>query len=275
MSLDAAAHELKPSATARFNGHTSIVVGGSKGIGKSTAERLAQEGSNVVIADIDPGVTETAATLAAEYPSVTVVGTVADITSLADCERVVSETTAQFGAFDSVVIAAGVVNNPADVVTLSEAEWNRVFAINVTGPFLFAKAALPVLKGQGHGRIVLIASFWGRVGQALFSAYCASKAAIIVLAQSLAAEVAGDGITVNTVAPGMTNTDLHRQALAEEAAKRSITFEEFRDQEYAHIPLGRSADPVDIANAVLFLTSDEARYVTGASIDVNGGVLFR
>ncbi|RZL77352.1 MAG: SDR family oxidoreductase, partial [Rhodococcus sp. (in: high G+C Gram-positive bacteria)] len=70
-------------------------------------------------------------------------------------------------------------------------------------------------------------------------------------------------------------TDLHRQALAEEAAKRSITFEEFRDQEYAHIPLGRSADPVDIANAVLFLTSDEARYVTGASIDVNGGVLFR
>src|SRR5690606_36006911 len=100
--------------------------------------------------------------------------------------------------------------------------------------------------------------------------YCASKAGVISLTQVLAEEMAPFGVRVNSVAPGMINTGMHERALREEAAERGMSFEEFRDSEWARIPLGKAGDPVDIANAHLFLASDEAMYVTGASLDVNG-----
>lgn len=259
----------------RLKGKNVLLIGGTKGIGRATAEKLAAEGANLLIGDIDPGVEKTVSELSATYRTVKVLSETMNITSAADCHSTVARTAQELGSVDVLVIASGILNEPAEVADLPLHEWERVFAVNVTGPFLMGKAVAPVMKGQQHGRIVNIASFWGREGQAFYSAYCSSKAALLMLTQSQAAELAPYGITVNSVSPGMTNTEMHQRALVEEAAKRGLSLEEFRAQEYAHIPLGKSGDPVDIANAVLFLSTDEAKYITGTSIDVNGGVQFR
>lgn len=256
----------------RLQGKNVLLIGGTKGIGRATAEKLAAEGANLLIGDIDPGVEKTARDLSAAFETVKVLSEIMNITSASDCERAVQRTVQELGSVDVMVIASGILNEPAEVADLPLQEWERVFAVNVTGPFLMGKAVAPVMKGQQRGRIVNIASFWGREGQAYFSAYCSSKAALLMLTQSQAAELAPYGITVNSVSPGMTNTEMHQRALVEEAEKRGQSLEDFRAQEYAHIPLGKSGDPVDIANAVLFLSTDEAKYITGTSIDVNGGV---
>jgi NAD(P)-dependent dehydrogenase (short-subunit alcohol dehydrogenase family) len=143
------------------------------------------------------------------------------------------------------------------------------------GPFLMCKAVVPAMRKNKYGRIVIIGSYYGRHGVAYFAAYNSSKAAVINFASSLALEVADDNITVNTVSPGMVNTTMHQNALRAEAENRGITFEEMRDIEWGKTPFKRAGDPEDIANAVLFLSSDDASYITGASLDVNGGVLTR
>jgi NAD(P)-dependent dehydrogenase (short-subunit alcohol dehydrogenase family) len=122
---------------------------------------------------------------------------------------------------------------------------------------------------------VFIGSYYGRQGVAFFSAYCASKAGLINFSSSLALEVADANITVNSVSPGMINTTMHQSALQAEADKRGITFEQMRDTEWDKTPFKRAGEPEDIAHAVLFLASGDARYITGASLDVNGGVLTR
>jgi NAD(P)-dependent dehydrogenase (short-subunit alcohol dehydrogenase family) len=131
------------------------------------------------------------------------------------------------------------------------------------------------MQKQHSGAIVLTASFWGRKGFAYYAAYCASKAGVISLTQTLSEEMAPYGVRVNSVAPGMINTQMHEKALREEAAERGLAFEEFRDSEWAKIPLGKAGEAEDISNAHLFLASDDAKYVTGASLDVNGGVQLR
>jgi len=132
---------------------------------------------------------------------------------------------------------------------------------------------LTPLLSRDDGTITFISSWWGRSGHAYFSSYCASKAAVIVFAQALAEELAPD-IRVNTVCPGNIDTKMHRAALHTEAAERGITFEEMKDIEWAKIPLKIAGPPSAIANALVWLASPAASYVTGASLDVNGGVVF-
>jgi NAD(P)-dependent dehydrogenase (short-subunit alcohol dehydrogenase family) len=168
-----------------------------------------------------------------------------------------------------------VLQEPATVVDLEIDEWDRVMAVNLKGTFLMTKAVVPYMMEQRRGRIVTIASWYGHSGHAFFSAYCTSKAGVIVLTQCLAAELSDYGVTVNTICPGNINTSMHQEALRGEAAERGISEEEMRRIEWDKIPLRKAGDPEDIADAVGFLASDQAKYITGASLDVNGGVLFR
>jgi NAD(P)-dependent dehydrogenase (short-subunit alcohol dehydrogenase family) len=200
---------------------------------------------------------------------------VTDITRFEDVKALTDRAVDKHGHIDVAVAFSGVVQEAAQVAELEETEWDRVMSVNLKGHFFFSKAVAPHMREQRSGRIVLISSFWGRKGFAYYAAYCASKAGVISLTHTLSEEMAPYGVTVNTVSPGMINTTMHEKALREEAIERGMSFEDFRDSEWRKIPLGRAGEPADIVEAVTFLASDEASYITGASLDVNGGVLLR
>ena len=257
----------------RFRDQVVLVVGAASGIGRVAAQRYAEEGATVVAADIAPAVDETLELIEANGGKGLAVRT--DITKYDDCEALVAKAVEAYGRVDVLSAISGVVQEAAQVSELAEEEWDRVMNVNLKGYFFLTKAVSRQMKAQKSGKMVLTASFWGRKGYAYYAAYCASKAGVIMLTHALAEEMAPYNVRVNSVAPGMINTGMHERALREEAAKRGMTFEEFRDSEWARIPLGKAGDPVDIANAHLFLASEESKYVTGASLDVNGGVQLR
>jgi NAD(P)-dependent dehydrogenase (short-subunit alcohol dehydrogenase family) len=150
-----------------------------------------------------------------------------------------------------------------------------VHGVNLRGVFLACRELAPLIPADAGGSIVTISSWWGQSGHPFYSAYCTSKAGVISLTQSLAAELAGSGIRVNSVAPGNIDTQMHREALRGEAAERGIGFDEMKDIEWAKIPLRVAGPPHSIVDAAFWLASDQSSYVTGATIDVNGGVLMR
>lgn len=259
----------------RFEGKVCLVVGAAQGIGRVTAELYAQEGATVVMTDIQSSIVDEFNALQRESPDTKGFASVHDVTDFPSSERLVERIVAEFGKIDVLAHIAGIVQTAERAETLPVDEWDRVMAVNLKGPFLVTKAVVPRMRERHYGRIVLIGSYYGRQGVAYFSAYCASKAGVINYAASLALEVSDANITVNSVSPGMINTTMHQGALRAEAIKRGITFEEMRDIEWGKTPFKRAGEPEDIANAVLFLTSDDAPYISGASLDVNGAVLTR
>jgi NAD(P)-dependent dehydrogenase (short-subunit alcohol dehydrogenase family) len=260
--------------TTQFDGRVALVMGAATGIGKVTSELFAREGANVVMADVNPEVLR-AFTQLGRTDGVRGFAQVADISKLDDCQALADRVVDQLGRIDALVIVSGIIQDAAQVGELATQEWDRVMDVNLKGHFLMAKAVIPQMRRQRSGRIILVASFWGRKGFAYYAAYCASKAGVISLAQTLAEEMAQYDVTVNSVAPGNINTRMHQDALRDEAAKRGMSYEEFRDGEWAKIPLRKAGDPEDIAQSILFLASDQAKYITGASLDVNGGLLLR
>lgn len=253
----------------RFEDKVVMIVGAAGGIGAATARRFAEEGAELALFDVGAGVEQVLADVGGSS------GTSGqlDITTLQACQDAVATVIDDHGRLDVLAIIAGVIHDASPVADFPVADWDRVMDVNLKGPFLMSKAAAPHLSRPGA--IVTIGSWWGHSGHAYFSAYCASKAGLIVLTQTLADELAEDDVRVNTVCPGNINTSMHRKALEVEASKRGITFEEMKDIEWAKIPLKEAGDPRDIADAIVFLASDEAKYITGASLDVNGGVLYR
>jgi NAD(P)-dependent dehydrogenase (short-subunit alcohol dehydrogenase family) len=256
----------------RFEGKVAVLMGAATGMGHVAVQRFAEEGATVVAADVNPEVTARIEQLGANARGF---AAVTDITRYDDVKALTRRVAEEYGRIDIAVAFSGVVQEAAQVMDLEEAEWDRVMSVNLKGHFFFSKAVAPNMRDQRSGRIILISSFWGRKGFAYYAAYCASKAGVISLTHTLSEEMAPYDVTVNTVAPGMINTTMHEKALREEAAERGMSFEEFRDREWSRIPLGRAGEPADIVAAVMFLASDEASYITGASLDVNGGVLLR
>jgi 3-oxoacyl-[acyl-carrier protein] reductase len=243
----------------RLQGKSALIFGAASGIGAGIAQRFIEEGAAVMIADSRVPDGEATACRLAELGRARFVA--ADVASKADVERAVAMTVDAFGGLDIAVQNAGIF--PWTLIEdIEPDEWDAVLAVNLRSVYLVARAALPVLRARGGGRLVFTSSITGpRVTSPGHGHYSASKAGINGFIKAAALEFAGDGITVNGVEPGNILTEgmqAHRSAEFIRAMEDSV-------------PLGRLGTPRDVANAVLFLASDEAAYVTGTTIIVDGG----
>ncbi len=251
------------SGGGRLEGKVALVTGAAAGIGKATAILLAREGAAVVVQDIrEDGKSTAEAILAAGGRASFIRG---DVTRAADAEAAVERAVSEFGRLDILVNNAGIIRR-ANVVQTTEAEWDRVMAVNVKSVFLFSRAAVPVMVRQGGGVIVSTASGWGLDGGKDAASYCASKAAVVNLTRAMAIDHAEQNIRVNCVCPGDTDTAM----LREEARQLGQDVGDFLTRS-AHRPLGRMGRPEEIAQAILFLASDASSYVTGTALVVDGG----
>ncbi|WP_084361621.1 SDR family NAD(P)-dependent oxidoreductase [Herbiconiux solani] len=256
-------------------GRTVVITGASGGMGREAAHRYAGLGDRVALLDVDGGVLASVAeALHAEFPDADLLEVVCDVASPESVDAAREAVDAWSDRVDVLVLIAGVVQKAGPITELPIEEWDRTQNINLRGVFLMARAFIPAMPSHAGASIVTIGSWYGRSGHALFSAYCASKAGVINLTQTIAGELAEKGIRANVVCPGNIDTQMHRKALEDEAASRGITFDEMKAIEWAKIPLGIAGPASTIIDAVEFLSSAKASYVTGASIDVNGGVLF-
>ncbi|XAH25516.1 3-oxoacyl-ACP reductase FabG [Xylophilus sp. GW821-FHT01B05] len=243
----------------QINGKVAIVTGSARGLGAATARRLAQEGAKVVITDILQEQAEaTAAALRADGLQAHCI--VADITKGAEVQRLVDETIAHFGGVHILVNNAGF---PRDkyLVKMSEDDWDLVMEVMLKGAFLACKAVMPKFIEQGWGRVINISSR-AHFGNPTQANYSAAKAGLIGMAKALAIEEGRYGITVNCVAPGFMETEMV-QALP--------TYETIKERAIAMQPIKRVGKPEDIANAVAFLASERASFITGEVLHVTGG----
>ncbi len=235
----------------RFEGKVAIVTGGANGIGAATAARLVGEGARVMIADM--------AEPAAAGDNLRYTRT--DVSSAADIAALVAATLATWGKLDILVNNAG-VGFLSNTVETAEEDWDRVFAVNTRAIYLACKVAIPEMRKGGGGAIVNVASISGLGGDYGMAAYNASKGAVVNYTRSLAVDCAAHAIRVNAVCPGLVATDMATPALAD-SADRDFWFE--------RIPIGRAARPEELAAAIAFLASDDASYMTGSIVAVDGG----
>lgn len=243
-------------------GKIALVVGAATGIGRAIARELAGAGAAVVCADLD-GAGADATAAAIEAAGGRALARRSDVTRAADAEADVAAALAAFGGLDVLVFGAATLEPTATVLELSEADWNRTLAVNLTGAFLVSRAALPALRARGGGSIIFIASQLGRVGAAGRPAYCATKGALVQLAKVMAADHARDGVRVNTLSPGAVETGRLLHRYGDMAAARAALGPK-------HL-LGRLGQPEEIARAALFLASDASTFMTGADLLVDGG----
>ena len=251
----------------RFDGKVAIVTGGAKGIGRTTALRFLREGGKVAVLDIEKENGDWAAGLRREVGAhvARLLYIEADLVQESQVAASVDRVTATFGTLDILINNVGLGANPSPLESLSLEEWNRFLAINLTSGFLMTRAVLPGMRKRGSGHIVNLTSIAGRGISELSNVhYSAAKAAVIGFTRKLAFEEAPNGILVNAVAPGVVFTERIK-------ARFDVLGAEQRDARLAAIPLRRAATPEEIAAAILFLASDDASYITGAVLDVNGG----
>jgi 3-oxoacyl-[acyl-carrier protein] reductase len=243
----------------RLEGKTALVTGAGSGIGKCIAETYAREGARVVLADVNLDAAKSAA-LAIGNNAIAVR---CDVTKRSDIDAAIKETLSAFGGLDILVNNAGATHINKPFLEIDEAEYDRIFAVNVKGIFQFCQAIVPHFRKQKSGAIINIGSTAGIRPRPGLSAYNATKGAVHLLTKSLAVELAPDRIRVCAIAPVATETPLLPSFLGPAEGQR----EKF----IASVPLGRFARPQDIANAALFLASADAEFVTGNIVEVDGG----
>jgi meso-butanediol dehydrogenase/(S,S)-butanediol dehydrogenase/diacetyl reductase len=269
-----------------IEGRTVIVTGAARGIGKGIAEAFARAGGRVVVADLGSRAQSAAGSwaygLAAKEELESTVeeirqaggeatGVELDVTDADSCRNLIETAAASYGGVDVLVNNAGLVKAGA-LASYAESDWDRLFAVNVKGVFLVSRAALPKLVEGGGGAIVNIASIAGKRGYAGLSTYCASKFAVIGLTQAMAQELAGSGIRVNAICPGLLATAMwidHLSVGIGTAWGKKPGREAFEAYVEKNTPLGREQTPADIAEAALYLV--RADNVTGIALNVAGG----
>ncbi|MEJ2890624.1 SDR family oxidoreductase [Actinomycetospora aeridis] len=244
-----------------LDGRVAVVTGGASGIGRATARRFVDAGASVVVADRDG---DGAERVAEELGDAAVAGTV-DVTHPAQVDAAMALAESRFGRLDVLSCNAGLATSPTPALDADPDEFARVLAVNVTGQWLCVRAAVPAMRRAGCGAVTITGSVMGERARPGFGAYAASKAAVNHLAKVLALELAPDGIRVNCLAPVATDTPMLKSFLGPDDPERA------RAAFIAGIPLGRLAEPEDIADAAVFLASDAARFLTGVVLPVDGG----
>jgi NAD(P)-dependent dehydrogenase (short-subunit alcohol dehydrogenase family) len=250
-----------------MKGSRVLVTGGASGLGLAIAHALQEQEARVAIADVNREVLDRVAAGKGLFP-VTM-----DVSSAGSVQTCIEATLKELGGLDCLVNSAGVIQFRL-MREMSEGDWDRTLDINLKGVFLTCRAATPHLCQSKRGRIVSIASDAGKKGFPLISAYCASKFGLIGFSKAIAGELAPFGVTVNCVCPtGVTNTGMGQEVLDYLAAASGKDRSAIVASRSAGIPLGRMGTPDDVTQAVLFLLSDAASFITGEAINVDGGVL--
>lgn len=244
----------------KFDGKTALITGSARGIGKAIAERLASQGARVVISDV---MMDGAEKTVQEFKDngYEAFAIKADVSNADDVKGLIKETVAKFQTVDIMVNNAGITRDTL-MIRMSEDDWDKVIDVNLKGAFLMTQATAKVMMKQRFGKIVNISSVVGQMGNAGQSNYSASKAGLIGLTKSSARELAARGITVNAIAPGFIESEMTKKL--PEAVRQDFM---------NATALKRFGKPEDIAAAVAFLVSDDASYITGQVIAVNGGLL--
>jgi 3-oxoacyl-[acyl-carrier protein] reductase len=243
-----------------LQGKTALVTGAGQGIGRMVALTLAQRGADVAVSDIN---LETASKVADEIralgrKSEAIQG---DVSKAGDANATVSKAAEALGRLDILVNNAGITRDGL-LMRMSEDDWDKVIAINLRGTFLCSKAAVRIMAKQRTGRVINVASVIGLRGNAGQANYAASKAGVIGLTKSIAREFAARGVTANAVAPGFIRT-----------AMTDVLPDKVKEEIMAQIPLGKLGEPEDVANVIAFLASDDAAYVTGQVLAIDGGMV--
>ena len=244
----------------RLDGRVAIVTGAGSGLGKCIAQTYAREGAQVAVLDID----ESAAKAVASAIGNRAIALRCDVTRRADIDAALRETESALGSVSVLVNNAGVTHLNKPMGDIGEDEFDRVFDVNVKGVFLFSQAAIPAMRANGGGVIINIGSTAALRPRPGLSAYNATKGAVHLLSKTMAVELAPDKIRVCTIAPVASETPLLASFMGGDDAERRAKF-------VVTVPLGRFAQPQDIADAALFLASDEARFITGNVLEVDGG----
>jgi len=246
----------------KFEGRVALVTGASQGIGHACALALAREGASVAVAARNrQKLEELVAEIAAAGAKASAFVVVMDVSDEEQVKSGIKSALAQFGKIDILVNNAGITRDQL-VMRMKRADWDAVLTTNLTSAYLCIQQVIGSMLKQRWGRIVNITSVFGQMGQAGQANYAASKAGLIGLTMAMAREVASRNITCNAVAPGFI-----------ESSMTAVLSEEFKQNAVKAIPLGRVGLPEDIANAVCFLASEEASYITGHVLNVNGGML--
>jgi 3-oxoacyl-[acyl-carrier protein] reductase len=249
----------------RFQDKIAVVTGSASGFGAAIAKCFASEGARVVVADLNELAGEEVAAAITDSGGAAIFAR-ADVSQADQVEAMIEAAVAQYGGLDILVNNAGFSHRMMPLWDLPEEEYDRVFAVNTKGVYLGAKYAVPVLQKRGGGVIVNTASIGAVAPRPGVTAYNATKGAVVTMTRGLAMEVAPYRIRVNAVNPVASETAFFKGALGVEAVPEAI-----RNGLIEGIPLGRLAEPLDVATAVLFLASDEAGFITGVCLDVDGG----
>jgi NAD(P)-dependent dehydrogenase (short-subunit alcohol dehydrogenase family) len=255
---------------AEFDGRAALVTGGALGIGRGIVRGFAREGAAVVIADVDAAAARRLATEITESGG-RAIATIGDVSQANDAQRMVADAVAAFGRLDVLVNNAGI--QPSDwyfrVEDTPEEVWDRILGVNLKGAFLMSKYAIPEIRAAGGGTVVNIASVQGLQSMPGVPSYAASKGGILSLTRNMALDYAEEGIRVVAICPGTIDSELVRAGARAEGGDEEANVRRYGA---AH-PIGRIGQPEDIAQAVLFLASDRASFITGEYLTVDGGFM--
>lgn len=248
----------------RLQNKKALITGGGSGIGRATALAMAAEGADVAVVDINLAAAQAVAK-EVEALGVKALGIAGDVADEASVQAAVTEAARAFGTINVLFNNAGIIRR-ANVIDTTTAEWDQVMGVNVRGVFLMCKSVVPLMIANGGGSIINTGSGWGLKGGGDALSYCASKAAVVNMTRALAIDHGKDGVRVNSVNPGDTNTPMLREEARQLSQEEASFLTEANDR-----PLQRMGTPEEIAEAVVWLASDASSYVTGSALVVDGG----
>ncbi len=260
----------------RFPGQVVVITGAARGIGKACALRFAQEGANVACLDLlaeeNEAVAAECAALGTEHSSAETLALICNVTEPDSVQACIQSTLDRWGQIDTLITSAGIYSG-SPLAEVSLAQWQRLIDINLTGVFLCNQAVAPAMMEQGSGSIINISSMAGKTSWPSTAEYSASKTGVIGLTRSVAMELAPYGATANAVCPGNTLTEMVHNVAAKQGEQLGMTGEEWLAMRASDCPMNRMAEPWEIAGVCAFLASQDARYINGQAIEVDGGLV--